>query len=80
MAGAFREQKPRIALSHMAQAWLRLADRYQEVGKKQPAFQQQQQVQPKKTAPAMPSHKFQVSETVLSSARSIGMSQVGFIK
>jgi hypothetical protein len=42
MAGAFREREARIALSHMAQTWLRLADRYQDVGKSQPAFQQQQ--------------------------------------
>jgi hypothetical protein len=58
----------------MAQAWLGLADRYQDVGKSQPAFQQQQQVQPKqvtvarqgwpKTDPPMPSHKFHVGETV----------------
>jgi hypothetical protein len=66
MAGAFRERKARIALSHMAQAWLRLADCYQEVGKSQPVFQQQQQIQKRRptTDPAMPSHKFQVGETV----------------
>jgi len=48
MASAFREPEARIALAHMAQAWLRLADRYQGVGDSQPAFQQQQQMQPKK--------------------------------
>jgi len=74
MASAFREREARIALSHMAQAWLRLADRYQDVGKSQPAFQQQQQVQAKqvtmarqgwpKTDPVMPSHKFRVGESV----------------
>jgi hypothetical protein len=31
----------------MAQVWLRLADRNQDVGKIRPAFQQQQQIQPK---------------------------------
>jgi hypothetical protein len=74
MAAAFRDRNARVALSHMAQAWLGLADRYQGVGKSQLAFQQQQQVQPKqvsvarqgwpKTDPAMPSHKFHVGETV----------------
>ena len=73
MAGAFRGREARIALSHMAQAWLRLADRYQAVEKNQPAFQQQQQIQKRatvarqdrpKTDPVMPSHKFHVGETV----------------
>ena len=73
MAGAFREREPRIALSHMAQAWLRLADRYRDVGKSQPTFQQQQQIQPKqvtlarqgwpRTDPAMPSHKFRTLDS-----------------
>ena len=48
MAGAFREREARVALAHMAEVWLRLADRYQDVGESQPAFQQQQQMQPKK--------------------------------
>lgn len=46
MAGTFRDRDARAALSHMAQAWLRLADSYQDT-KDQPA-QQQQQIQPKK--------------------------------
>ena len=74
MAAAFSDGDSRVALSHMAQAWLGLADRYHEVGKSQPAFQQQQQAQPKqgqrgsaglaKHESPMPSHKFQVGETV----------------
>jgi hypothetical protein len=48
MAGAFREREARVALAYMAEVWLRLADRYQDLGKSQPAFQQQQQMQPKK--------------------------------
>ena len=66
MAAAFSDRDSRVALSHMAQAWLGLADRYQQVGKSQPAFQQQHQIQkrPPTTGPAMPSHKFQVGETV----------------
>src|SRR5262249_8689575 len=47
MAGAFSDRDSRLTLSHMAQAWLGLADRYQGVEKTQPAFQQQQQAQPK---------------------------------
>jgi len=43
MVGTFRDGDARAALSHMAQVWLRLADK--EV---QPAVQQQQQIQPKK--------------------------------
>ena len=66
MAGVFREREARIALSHMAQAWLRLADRCQDGGKSQPAFQQQQQIQKRRptTDLAMPPHKFQIGETV----------------
>jgi hypothetical protein len=74
MAAAFSDRNARVELSHMAQAWLGLADRYQDVEKSQPAFQQQQQIQPKqltvarqfwpRTHPAMPSHKFLVGETV----------------
>ena len=46
MAGTFRDREARIALSHMAEVWLRLAER--NVPKQtQPAFQQQQQIQPK---------------------------------
>jgi hypothetical protein len=51
-----------------------LADRYQEVGDSHPAFQQQQQIQPKqvtvarqgrpKANAAMPSPKFHVGESV----------------
>ena len=48
MAGAFREREARVALAYMAEVWLRLADRYQDLGKSQPVFQQQQQMQPKK--------------------------------
>jgi len=46
MAGTFRDREARIALSHMAEVWLRLAER--KVPKQtQPIFQQQQQIQPK---------------------------------
>src|SRR5215471_5773218 len=46
MAGTFRDREARIVLSHMAEVWLRLAER--NVPKQtQPAFQQQQQIQPK---------------------------------
>jgi hypothetical protein len=44
MAGTFQDRKSQAALSHMAQAWLRLADKCQEA---RPAVQQQQQIQPK---------------------------------
>jgi len=47
MAGTFRERKARIALSYMADAWLRLADRYQDDNEIRPTFQQQQQLQPR---------------------------------
>ena len=30
MAGTFRDHKARVALSHMAQVWLALADRHQD--------------------------------------------------
>ena len=42
MAGTFRDRKARVALSHMAEVWLRLADNGQE----RSAVQQQQQIQP----------------------------------
>ena len=46
MAGTFRDREARIALSHMAEVWLRLAER--KLPKQtQPVFQQQQQIQPK---------------------------------
>jgi len=74
MAAAFSDRNARVELSHMAQAWLGLADRYQDVEKSQPAFQQQQQIQPKqvtvarqgrpKANAAMPSPKFHVGESV----------------
>jgi hypothetical protein len=58
MAGAFRDPEARGALSHMAQAWLRLADGYEKAngrfrglkaaGEGEPAAQQQQQIRPKK--------------------------------
>jgi hypothetical protein len=44
MAGTFREREARVALSHMADAWLRLADRYREP-EVRPPVQQQQQMQ-----------------------------------
>jgi len=47
MAGTFREREARVALSHMADAWLRLADRYQHANQIRPTFQQQQQLQPR---------------------------------
>ena len=48
MAGTFRDRKAQAALSHMAQAWLALADRYQDRMHAPPPVQQQQQIQPKK--------------------------------
>jgi hypothetical protein len=46
MARTFGDRDARVALSHMAEVWLRLAER--NVPKQtQPAFQQQQQIQPK---------------------------------
>ena len=47
MARAFGDRDARVTLAHMAQAWLRLADKYQGARKVQPAVQQQQQIQPK---------------------------------
>jgi hypothetical protein len=70
MAGTFSEHEARATLSHMAEVWLRLAERQPT----QPVFQQQQQVQPEvsvarqgwpNTDPAMPSHKFHVGESVI---------------
>src|SRR5262245_29524967 len=46
MAAAFRDREARIALSHMAEVWLRLAER-KVPNQTQPVFQQQQQIQPK---------------------------------
>jgi len=46
MAGTFRDRDARIVLSHMAEVWLRLAER-DVLKQTQPAFQQQQQIQPK---------------------------------
>ena len=46
MARTFRDRDARVTLSHMAQAWLRLADTTAPE-KKRPIVQQQQQVQPK---------------------------------
>src|SRR5262245_34036383 len=43
MAGTFKEREARATLSHMAEVWLRLAERQPT----QPVFQQQQQIQPK---------------------------------
>ena len=47
MAGTFRDGKARIALSHMAEVWLRLADNGQDAKGVRPSVQQQQQIQPK---------------------------------
>ena len=70
----------RVALSHMAEAWLRLAERDDFIAPvatecAQPVVQQQQQVQPGSaparsawgwqiTGSAMPSHKFHIGESV----------------
>jgi hypothetical protein len=58
MAGTFRDGDSRVALAHMAQVWLRLADKYEDNHQRfrrskaadegQPVVQQQQQIQPKK--------------------------------
>jgi len=58
MAGAFRDRESRVALAHMAQVWMRLADDHKDADKRlrrpkaaeerQPVVQQQQQIQPKK--------------------------------
>jgi hypothetical protein len=47
MAGTFREREARVSLSHMAEVWLRLADKCQDA--KGAAVQQQQQIQPTTT-------------------------------
>jgi septum formation inhibitor MinC len=44
MAGTFGDRAARVALSHMAEAWLRLADNCQYAKEVQPA-QQQKQIQ-----------------------------------
>ena len=79
MAATFSDCNARVALSHMAQAWLRLAERSDFIAPvttecAQPVVQQQQQVQPKqgqrgpaglaKHVSAMSSHKFQIDESV----------------
>jgi hypothetical protein len=46
MARTFGDRDARIILSHMAQAWLRLAD-VTAPEQKRPTFQQQQQLQSK---------------------------------
>jgi len=46
MVRTFGDRDPRAFLSHMAEAWLRLADNCQDA-KARPAMQQQQQIQPK---------------------------------
>jgi hypothetical protein len=58
MAGTFRDREARATLTHMAQVWLRLADKYEDANERfrrskvakegQPVVQQQQQIQPKK--------------------------------
>ena len=53
MAGTFRDRETRIVLSHMAEVWLRLAER--NVPKQtQPALQQQQQIQAKDDGKSRP--------------------------
>jgi hypothetical protein len=47
MARTFGDHGARATLSHMAQAWLRVADNCQDAKKVRPAMQQQQQIQPK---------------------------------
>src|SRR5262245_46338300 len=80
MAAAFGDRDARVALSHMAEAWLRLAERNDFIAPvapecAQPVVQQQQQVQPGSPAArsawgwqtmgsAMPSHKFGIGENV----------------
>jgi hypothetical protein len=49
MAGTFRDRKARGSLSHMAEAWLRLADRDQRARKEQ--VRKQQQIQRKDEDP-----------------------------
>jgi hypothetical protein len=79
MAAAFSDPDSRVVLSHMAQAWLGLAERIGFIAPvvtecAQPIVQQQQQMQPKqgqrgpeglaKHEFPMPSHKFHIGETV----------------
>jgi hypothetical protein len=77
MAAAFSDRDSRVALSHMARAWLRLAERNNFIAPvptecRQPVVQQQQQVQQGQGGAAgwakhefpMPSHKFHIGETV----------------
>jgi hypothetical protein len=52
MAGAFRDRESRLTLAHMAQVWLRLAERDDllrpvAAEQAQPVVQQQQQIQPR---------------------------------
>ena len=47
MARTFGDRDARVILSHMAQAWLRLADNCQRAQEVRRAMQQQQQIQPK---------------------------------
>jgi hypothetical protein len=93
MAAAFSDRHARLALSHMAEAWLRLAERNDFIAPvttecAQPVVQQQQQMQPKqrqrnaerlaKHEFPMPSHKFHVGETV-TLVRSISRTVAGGI-
>ena len=80
LAAAFGDREARVALSHMAEAWLRLAERDDFIASVAPecaqsVVQQQQQVQPgspparsawgwQTTGSAMPSHKFHIGESV----------------
>jgi hypothetical protein len=47
MARTFGDRNARLVLSHMAHAWLRLADNCRDAKKVRPVMQQQQQIQPK---------------------------------
>jgi hypothetical protein len=47
MARTIGDQGARVTLAHMAEVWLKLADRYQDAKKIRAAMQQQQQIQPK---------------------------------
>jgi hypothetical protein len=47
MAGTFQDRKSQAALSHMAQAWLRLAERHDFMPRAaEPVVQQQGQIRP----------------------------------
>jgi len=46
MARTFGDRDARLVLSHMAHAWLRLADNCHDAKKVRPVMQQQQQIQP----------------------------------